>query len=246
MRIEGIIMNIWYEELGFRENPFSIKPGIFDDELFGYSNEIKRVYSAMDKGGVWFVEGSFGVGKTSMLKQIIHNFKGKKRVVYFSANRAEGGIDFKQLLINRKGFFQRWFGILPKNMILLLDEADKITAKDAMSIENYMKSDNFKTVVFASDKIADVHMTPWLKKKLSVKNHIMKLEPLTDPAVVNLVKNRIGSLNFLPKKIILKVYRMSDRNPRKLLENLEDISRYAVEIGAKRVNEDHIKKVLKK
>ncbi|PLW79357.1 hypothetical protein C0585_08070 [Candidatus Woesearchaeota archaeon] len=237
-------MDIWYEQLGFIENPFSIKPGAYDDEIFGYSNELKKVYSAMNKGGVWFVEGNFGVGKTSMLKQIINNFKGRKRVIYYSANRSEGGINFKQLLKNRNGFFQRWFGILPKNMILLLDEAHTINSHDATAIEKYMKSKNFKTIIFASDKVSDVQMTPWLKKKMGDKK-ILKLQPITENNAIKLVRNRVGDLKFLPNSIIKKVFAKSDKNPRKMLENLEDLCRYAMEIGAKKIAEAHLKKVLK-
>jgi hypothetical protein len=148
--------------------------------------------------------------------------------------------------MNRNGFFQRWFGILPRGMILLIDEADKVTGRDAENIEKYMKAKNFKTVVFSSDKVEDVHMTNWIKKKLETKNHILKLQPLTEASVINLVKNRIGDFNFLTKKMVIKIFKLSNSNPRKLLENLEDVSRYAMEIGAKRVNEAHIKKVLKR
>jgi len=237
-------MDIWYEQLGFIENPFSIKPGAYDDEIFGYSNELKKVYSAMNKGGVWFVEGNFGVGKTSMLKQIINNFKGRKRVIYYSANRSEGGINFKQLLKNRNGFFQKWFGILPKSMILLLDEAHTINAHDAAAIEKYMKSKNFKTVIFASDNVSDVHMTPWLKKKMGDKK-ILKLQPITENNAIKLVRNRVGDLKFLSNPTIKKVFVKSDKNPRKMLENLEDLCRYAMEIGAKKITDAHLKKVLK-
>lgn len=237
-------MDIWYEQLGFIDNPFSIKPGAYDDELFGYANEIKKVYSAMNNGGVWFIEGNFGVGKTSMLKQIINSFKGRKRVIYFSANRSEGGINFKTLLLNRNGFFQRVFGILPKNMILLLDEAHKINAKDATNIEKLMKSNHFKTVVYSSDKVEDVQMTPWLKKKMGDKR-VLKIQPITEASAIKLVRNRVGDLKLLPNNAIKSIFEKSNYNPRRMLENLEDVCRYAMDIGAKKITDVHVKKVIK-
>ncbi|MBR9676398.1 ATP-binding protein [Candidatus Woesearchaeota archaeon] len=236
---------LWYEKLGFRENPFSIKPAVYDDELFGYTNEMRRIYTAVRKGGVWFIEGNFGVGKTSILKHIINNFRGKKRVIYYSANRSDGGIDFKKLLLNRKGFFQRWFSILPRKMILLLDEADKLNENDAQSIENYMKRGNIRSVVLSSDKLKNVKLTPYLRRRIGSK-HVLQLKTVTDASAIKMVRNRIGDLKFVTNKMILKIFNKSAKNPRTMFEHLEDVCRFAVESGAKRVRDEHITKVITK
>lgn len=233
-------MDIWFEKHGFIANPFNIKPGLYDDEVFGYNKSLKKIFSGVKRGSVFFIEGNFGVGKTTILKNVMNNFKGRKRVIYFSANRSEGGIDFKTLLMNRNGFFQRWFGVLPNNMILLVDEAHKITYKDALNIEKLLKDKNIKSVVFASDKMEDVNLTPKLLKRIGTKNRI-KLEPLTETFAIKMVRNRVGDFNFLPNPIIKKVFNLSGKNPRTFFENLEEVCRVASNENAKKVTEKHLK-----
>ena len=34
---------LWYKKMGFAENPFSIKPAIYSDSVYGYPNVIAEV-----------------------------------------------------------------------------------------------------------------------------------------------------------------------------------------------------------
>ena len=61
-------MDIWYKELGFYNNPFSIKPMAFHDEIIGY--DVDLVLGKIGNGEVMLIEGNYGKGKTTILKVV--------------------------------------------------------------------------------------------------------------------------------------------------------------------------------
>lgn len=235
----------WYETLGYKTNPFSIKPYAYNEQLQGYSNPMKKISTSLKKGKILFVQGEYGVGKTSITKQIIDEFKGKRKLIYYSANRKEGEIDFDALIKGRAGPIGRLFGIRPKGLVLIVDEAQGINLHDSQEIEKLMRSKHFKSVVFISDDIAKVNMTDGLKRRIG-KQIINLNDVLTENQAVNIVKTRLGDdSRFISKSIVKMVFKKANKNPRRMLEYLEDISRYAVEEkGAKKVNEKHVQFVL--
>ena len=79
----------WFHELGFFDNPFSIKPAAFDNELMGYSQVIKEINDKVAGSYIVFISGEYGTGKTTVLKKIINEFKGKKQVIYYNYNQSE-------------------------------------------------------------------------------------------------------------------------------------------------------------
>ena len=121
LRSKVIIMaeKIWYKALGFRQNPFSIKPGHLHDEVIAY--DLDSIFNKVDYGEVIFIEGPYGSGKSTILKNLIREFGGNKQVVYYSANRTSKNINFADLLKGKFGPLRRLFGGLPKDLILLLD-----------------------------------------------------------------------------------------------------------------------------
>ena len=235
----------WYEKLGYKNNPFVIKPYAFDEELSGYKKEIRKANTSIKRGRAIFIEGDYGVGKTSVLKQIIDEFRGKRKLVYYAANRSEEGIDFDALVKGRAGPIGKLLGIRPKDLILMVDEAHKLTLHDSENIEKLIKKGHFKSIILVADSINKVNLSSGLRKKIG--NKILNLsEILSDYQAVKIVKTRLGkSSRFIPPKIAKLVFEKAGRNPRKMLEYLEDISRYAVEEdGAEKVTEEHVMYVL--
>ena len=43
---------LWYQQLGFRENPFSIKPAVFGNKLVSYNPFIEELCYRIDAGGI--------------------------------------------------------------------------------------------------------------------------------------------------------------------------------------------------
>lgn len=235
----------WFEKLGYEQNPFMIKPYAFEDNLQGYKSYIKKVNAVLKKGKVVFIEGDYGVGKTAVLKQIINEFKGKRKLIYYSANRGDGGVDFDALIKGRAGPIGRFFGIKPKELILMIDEAQKLTLHDSEKIETLIDEGYFKSVVLVSDDMRKMNMTAGLKRRIG--DQIVLLgELLTENHAVKIVKDRLGKdSKFISPKVSKLIFEKSGKNPRRMLEYLEDISRYVVEEkGEDKVTEQDVIYVL--
>lgn len=218
---------VWFKQLGYTENPFTIKPGASNFELEGYSKAIQKLLSGIKKGEIWFVEGAYGIGKTSTLKNIIHKFGGKKRLVYYSANRAESGINFDSLLMGRT-MFNKMFKVMPKDMILMLDEAQNMIRTDFEQIEKLMEAGNISSVIFVSDDIRNVKFTPHIKKLLGA--HLIQLSSFFgEKQAVSMIKKRMNGEKFLSDDVIKHIYSKSGKNPRNMLENTEDLTKYVID-----------------
>ena len=140
-----------------------------------------------------------------------------------------------------KNFFTRLFHIKPKNMILLLDEAQDMNKKDANKIVEYYKEGYFKSAILVSAKQPDVKFTSELKELIG--DNIFRLGKLNKKSAVEFVRKRIGSIQLLTDEIIEKIL-LINPNPRAFLKNLEDVCRYAVENGDTEVTLKHIKEAL--
>lgn len=231
---------IWYQEKGFFSNPFSIKPGAFDNELFGNASSISRIIKKVGDSEIVFVSGEFGVGKTAVMKRIIEEFHGAgfgaKKIIYYNCNRSEASIDYDKLLVGAGGFFGRLFGIRKKGMILLLDEMQDMNKKDLNRVKLYHDKGFFSSVVFVSrdDKVE-------LPKELAneIGENKFVLENMKESEAVKMIRQRIGDLKFFSDDVILKIFR-KDRNSRNFLKNCEDVARVAFEDGADEVSVEHI------
>ncbi len=237
-------MEIWYRQVGFYNNPFSIKPAAFHDNLFGYDTAINEVVKRIKDGGVIYVEGEYGAGKSTLLKKIVHAYGGKKQVIYYSFNVAEDKINIPTLIEGRKGF---WSGLFfsgeDENLILLLDEAQDMSKEDSEEVMKAMNDKKFKTIVMVTKDIKKMNMGDGMKKTIG-KDNVIKLNKLTEEAAIKMIRKRIGDTKLLSDAMIKLILKKSDYNPRHLLKNCEEVCKYAVENIEDVVKEEHVKKVL--
>ncbi len=230
----------WYNSLGFYTNPFSIKPAAFHDELFGYEDMLNKINSKMANGSIVFLTGQYGTGKTTILKRIIHRFKKQKKIIYYSCNQGDA-IDFDKLLYSRT-FFRRLFHARQKRAILLLDEVQDMNKKDSDKLCEYFDKSFFKSILLTSMKANQVKFTDCLKEL--TQENIFKISKLTKTEAVELVRKRVGNIEFLKDEVIEKIYSLNS-NPRAFLKNCEELCRYAHETGSDEVTVKHVKEVLK-
>jgi len=229
--------SVWFRELGFHSNPFSIKPAAFHDQLVGFETIVDEVSYGVLNGKVVMIEGEYGNGKSSILKRILNDFGGKKKVIYYSCNRMDGRLDVKTLLNERYGFFGKFFDIKPKDMILLLDEAQELGGKDYERIYPYYQEGFIKSVVLVGKGIKKEQIVAGLKNSLSE----ISLGKLSEEQALQVVKKRIGELPLLPDFAIRKIYQKADGNVRVILKTCEEVCKSAVESGRKRVSEEYLK-----
>lgn len=231
---------VWYKELGFSNNPFSIKPGAFSSEIIGY--DLSEILKKIEDSKVLFIEGEYGFGKTSILKHIIRQFGGRKKVAYYNCNRADESINTGKIIKGSKGFIGRLFGVVPSGLILLLDEVERISQNDQKDLLEQYQAGHLKSVVFFGPDFDKISFSIELRKLMV--NNVIKLTELTDNEMVQLVRERVGTLKLLDDRIIKAVFRNSSNNPRLTLENLEDVVKYAVDNNEDEVTDEHLKEVL--
>lgn len=229
--------NIWFRELGFHNNPFSIKPAVFHDQLIGFDKVIDEISYGILNKKVVVVEGDYGNGKSSILKKLLNDFGGKKQVVYYSCNRMDSHLNVKTLLNGRYGFFGQMFDIKPKDMIFLLDEAQELSAKDYERLHSYYQEGYIKSIVLVGKGIKKNELASGLKSHMEE----VGMAKMNEEFALQIVKKRIGELPLLPDPVIRKIYQRSDNNIRVMLKTCEEVCKKAVESGRKRVTEDFLK-----
>ena len=109
---------LWYQMLGFYNNPFSIKPAAYHNEILGHNGSVDEVLDKIRAGSVLFLDGEYGNGKTTMLRKMINECGGKKKVVYYSCNRSEDGLDVGRLADGGRGALGRVCGSWSDNLQL--------------------------------------------------------------------------------------------------------------------------------
>lgn len=228
---------LWYHNFGFMQNPFSIKPGIFQDELVGSEKTIEEVKDVIGKGSICFITGTYGYGKTTLFKNVIDEYSGKKQVIYYSCNRKERTLNFDKLLIGRS-WYNRLFVIKPKGMVLLLDEVQSLNKKEQAKLIEYYEEGYFRSIVIAAIDENNVRISKDLKELIADK--VFRLTGISADEAVTMIRMRIGSLDFLNDEMIKEIYSMNP-NPRACLENCEDVCRYAFERGSAKVEAEHLK-----
>ena len=122
----------WYNKVGFYSNPFSIKPAAFSDELFGFEEAVDQLIEDIGNGSFYLITGTYGNGKTTLLKRIVNNLRGI-RVIYHNYLNSNSNIDFEELFTGMS-FMRSLFGVMRKDNILLLDEAKHISEDDLKKI----------------------------------------------------------------------------------------------------------------
>ncbi len=234
--------NVWYNDLGFDKNPFSIKPVDQQSTLIGYDSTIKEIQRLVREGNFVFISGEYGRGKTSVLKRIIKRFSGKRTVAYFSGNQIDRMMDVDKILIEAGGFFSRLFKMRTEDVILLLDEVQDINQNDADAIMEAYDEGFIKSVVVVSAAKPFEEINTQFNGLF--EDHQFELNGFSADDAVSLIRKRVGNLPLLPDEMIKKIYK-HDENPRSVLKNCEDVCRYAVEQGADTVTDEQVEKVLK-
>ncbi len=218
---------VWYEKIGYAYNPFIIKPGFFDDEVVGYDAQVDKLVDMLQNGEMAFLEGHFGLGKTSIIKYVINEFSGKNKVIYISRNRSDRAMNYSNLLKGASKGFKGFLKIKAKNAILIVDETAKINARDCEQIEEFHKSGHFKSVLFVDASYKDARLNKSTKKLIG--KSVVILKPLTPKGALELVRSRLdGNEELVSDEIVKAVYAKSDKNTRRFLENMEDVCRVAI------------------
>ncbi len=233
--------DLWFRKYGFFNSPFSIKPGQFDNKIFGQDKLLESLFYQLPAGTMNFIEGPLGTGKTSVLHHLITKYRGQKRVIFFSCNRIDQDLNIEELLRGRYGFWGRLFGMMPKDMIVLLDEVQDLTPVNTERIKYFFDQGNIKSVVFTATNYREVNLHQSIKERIGT--NLFKVRELSEEEAVDLVRNRVGELELISDELIKKVFILSDCNPRRMLQNLDRLCKEAAEKHEKEIKIEDVRKL---
>lgn len=223
----------WYEEHGYIEDPFSTKKGAFVEQSVNLKEPSDELVYNIEAGNMVLVDGPTGTGKTTLLFSAIEKFEGERKVIYFDCSKDE--VDIKKLMQNKYGIIGRLFNLTPKNMVLMLDNFKVLNKKDLERVKYYYDNNHIRSLVFAGN---GVELPDNIRDRIG--NRVIRLKALAVDDAVELVRNRLGSLDFLPEKIIKKIYAKSKKNAITFLEKCAKICQAATEAGADVVGTRHL------
>lgn len=232
--------DLWFRKIGFYSNPFSIKPAPFDFKIFGQDELLDEIIYKIPAGTMTFVEGALGTGKSTILKNLIHRFRGKNQVIYFSCNRIDSELNIEQLLIGKYGVMGRLFKVHPKNMIVLLDEAQELSSENTERIKYFFDQGNIKSVVFTGTNYELTKFHESIRERIG-EDGVLRIKLLNEDDAVSFIRNRIGDINILTDETIKKFFNQVGRNPRRLLQRCDKACKYVVENGETEFKSEHFK-----
>ena len=203
----------WYKDYGFEYNPFTIKPIEEYDLFFDNKNVFEEVIDLISQGKNVLVKGGLGTGKSSILKKIISEFSGDKKLYYYNAYRSPLPINYDKILKGAGNFFSRNLKIKSKDVILFIDEAQHLKSDSLKELKNYL-GDYFRAVVIASSNPRfklpkDLHS--------SFKN-VLNITKFTSKDAKNMIMDRLGDdySNILDDREIKNIHKKSS-TPREFL-----------------------------
>jgi AAA+ superfamily predicted ATPase len=113
--------------------------------------------------------------------------------------------------------------------------------KDKELLPQYFDDGFFHSVVLVTNGNKPDFKQGEIKERIG-ENHF-KLKGLRDEQAVELIRKRIGDIDLISDGVIKKVFQRS-KNPRQLLEDVEDLLRDAVENNKDEIKEEDISSVL--
>ncbi len=233
---------LWYRKIGFYNNPFSIKPAPYDFRVIGQDEVLDELTYKIPAGTMTFLEGPLGTGKSTIIKHLIHKFKGKGQVIFFSCNRIDNELNVEEMLINKYGFWGRLMKKHPKNMILLLDEAQELTSENTERIKYFFDSGNIKSVVFTGTDYEKVKLHESIKERIG-QDGVLRIRQINEDEAVALIRSRLGNMNIINEEHIKKLFRLANKNPRRLLQRCDKACKYVIENGEREFSDDHFRKL---
>ena len=221
----------WYEELDFDENPFKN-----DSKYVGNEDLLEEIFYSIMSGNIIVLEGTKGAGKTRIMKEVVRKFGGKGKIAYINGKNLDKELNVEKIIEKKKGLFRKH----PKNMILLLDDVEHITEKNMERIKYYFDQNYVRTVILSTSKPDELKLSESLKQRVW-KN--LKMVPLSDYEAVQVFRERVGN-EILTDRVIKEVYKESDKNMTKFMENCEIICKAFID--NKEIKEEDVKGILER
>ena len=224
----------WYEELDFDENPLKKS----DTKFIGNEEVLKEAYYSIVSGNILIIEGGEGTGKTKLLKEVIRKFGGRGRVAYISAKALDRELNIEDVLVKKNGLLGMLFKKYPKNMILLLDDVEYLSARNMERLKYSFDSNHLRAVLITTRNTEKMHLSESMKQRV---RKMISMHPLSEFEAVQLFREKVGDI-ILTDRLIKVTYQLSNKNTQKFLNNCEQVC--TAYVANKNLTEDDVRKLL--
>ncbi len=223
----------WFEELSFGSNPFGR-----ETKTVGYEEVLEEADYAIVSGNMVFIQDNAGNGKTKVLREVIRKFGGHGKIIYVDCATLEKELNVERLLKDANGFMGKVFNQKPKNMVLLLDNVQHLSARNSERIKYYFDQNFLRSVIFTGDNFEKLGLPESLKHRM---HKVITLPGLTDYEAVQIVRDKIG-YDLLTDRVLKQVWKASGKSIREYLKNAEKVCKeYAKN---KEVKEEDLGRIL--
>ena len=195
-------MEQWYETIGFQEDPFN--ETVINPELK------EEIFYNIEAGNLLFIEGPKASGKTSLLKYAINSFKGERKVAFIDCSNLKD-VNIESILKKRNTLLRKEG--LPKKMVILLDNIQELSHKNAERLKFYHDHNYIKSAIITGLDFKTTNLPESLKERIG--SRVLSLQNLSEEKVAKLLKHSV-----IPENIIKEVYKISENNIKILTENL--------------------------
>ncbi|MBS1266787.1 MAG: hypothetical protein MAG795_00756 [Candidatus Woesearchaeota archaeon] len=229
----------WFEELDFDENPFDTNPKRHPEKLVGLTEISSELMYRLESGAMVFLQGKKGFGKTSLLWNVIRNKRWRGKIIYVDCKSLSEDLNIEKLLINKQGLKGILFKVKPKDMVLLLDNVGKLSKINTERVKYFFDQGYLRSVVFTGEDFKKADFSKSLKQRIG--SRILEIEPVDKYQAIAIIRNRIHDLNMISDDLIEEVFKKSDKNPKKLLENCEQLFSSVIESNEDKITKKHLK-----
>ncbi len=213
---------VWYEELGFDENPLDVRP---NTELVGLDKQEQQLKNHIEKGEICFLHGLTGSGKTSLLKKLQKDMNDYK-FIYLDAQDLPADFNLEQELKKKRSFFDkiRLKDFPSKEPVLIIDEfqeTDENVIMEARAKWEDPDDRKIKSIIIAQIDNHLENVTDSFKERIGKRT--IEMPTLTDSEMKEILKKRLdnGDKNYYNKlhsEAVNLLVACADGNPRRLLE----------------------------
>ncbi|MBI4149300.1 AAA family ATPase [Candidatus Woesearchaeota archaeon] len=234
---------MWYEELGYDDNPLEANPFRVNFPLVNRSREAADILYAIDAGNMLVIEGKDGIGKTMLLRHAITKHRGKGKVIYIDGNTVSKRLNIESLLVKRSGLFRgRLLKHKPRGMILLFDNVQQLTKKNCEHIKYFYDQDYLKSVIFTLQEYKAAPFTDSLRDRIGER--VIRLRPLDDQEAAQVIMQRLPK-SWLAPDLIAGILEESEKSLALALQHTSYLMDYAAANKKEKLTKTEIKKLLR-
>lgn len=205
----------WYKDVGFRSNPLFESPLKRNDKLQNYNYTRENLLYHVTAGSICLISGNKGTGKTMLLKYLIDEFRGKKKIIYLDLARLSKRLDIDKAMKERMGFWERLKGKKVQDIILLVDNAGDLTKRSFEKLHYYFDKRYLHAIVFTTLDDKKLKMPKSLKDRIGTR--IFHTQDLDRMEAVEVVKEKLDGEDLLKDYQLEVLYVLADKNMHRFL-----------------------------